>query len=332
MKRIVVAITGFFFLVTPALGEEPAPPPLVEALTGGTPYIDARYRFEHVDQDGFAKDAKASTLRLRFGYVTGKAYDFSARVEVEHIDPIGNDNFNSTTNGKSTRPTVADPGETEINQLYLRYQGVPDTTLTVGRQRVILDNARFVGNVGFRQNEQTFDAVTVVNTSLPDTRLFYGYVWHVNRVFGDRSANGNFRVDTHLFNGSYSGLGFVKPSAYLYLLDFTDPARENSSTATYGLRLTGKTAIAEGWNALYTAEYAHQTDWADSAVDNSHDYYTAEVGLGRSSSPRSSTSPPSSATRSWTGMARGPSRCRSPPCSPSTAGPTGSWQRRRPTA
>jgi hypothetical protein len=147
MKRIFVAIAGVFFLVTPVLGEEPAPAPLVKALNEGTPYIDARYRFEHVDQDGFANDAKASTLRLRFGYVTGKAYDFSARVEVEHIDPIGNDNFNSTTNGKSTRPTVADPGETEINQLYLRYQGVPDTTLTVGRQRVILDNARFVGNV-----------------------------------------------------------------------------------------------------------------------------------------------------------------------------------------
>lgn len=171
MKRICIAIAGFCLLVTPAMGEEAAPNPTLEALTGGTPYIDARDRFEYVDQDGFAKDAKASTARLRLGYVTGKADDFSARVEVEHIDPIGNDNFNSTTNGKPTRPVVADPGETEINQLYLRYQGVPATTLTFGRQRVILDNARFVGNVGFRQDEQTIDFAVIANTSLPDTTL-----------------------------------------------------------------------------------------------------------------------------------------------------------------
>ena len=34
-----------------------------------------------------------------------------------------------------------------IHKVYLFCNNVPDTTLTVGRQRVILDNARFVGNV-----------------------------------------------------------------------------------------------------------------------------------------------------------------------------------------
>jgi hypothetical protein len=31
--------------------------------------------------------------------------------------------------------------------------------LTLGRQRINLDDQRFVGSVGWRQNEQTFDAV-----------------------------------------------------------------------------------------------------------------------------------------------------------------------------
>ncbi len=203
----------------------------------------------------------------------------SGRLEAERIDHIGYQHFNSTTNGHTAFPTVADPDETEINRPYLQYTGLTDTILKGGRQRINLDNARFVGSVPFRQNEQTFDSLAVANTSLPDTRLFYGYVWKVNRVFGDVSENGNFRTSTHLFNGSYDGLGFVRPSAYVYLLDFTEPSRENSSTATYGLRLTGKTAIAEGWDAFYTAEFAHQTDWAESNVDNSHNYYTAEVGL-----------------------------------------------------
>ncbi len=203
----------------------------------------------------------------------------SGRLEAERIDHIGYQHFNSTTNGHTAFPTVADPDETEINRLYLQFTGLTDTILKGGRQRVNLDNARFVGSVPFRQNEQTFDSLAVINTSLPDTRLFYGYVWKVNRVFGDVSENGNFHTSTHLFNGSYDGLGFVKPSAYVYLLDLTEPSQENSSTATYGLRFTGKTAIAKGWDALYTAEFAHQTDWAESNVDNNHNYYTAEVGL-----------------------------------------------------
>ena len=35
-----------------------------------------------------------------------------------------------------------------------------DATLIFGRQRIKLDDDRFIGNVGWRQNEQTFDALT----------------------------------------------------------------------------------------------------------------------------------------------------------------------------
>ena len=48
-------------------------------------------------------------------------------------------------------------------QVFLGFDGIPDTPLKVGRQRIILDNARFVGNVGFRQLEQTFDAARIEN-------------------------------------------------------------------------------------------------------------------------------------------------------------------------
>ena len=40
-----------------------APDTLGYALLHGTPTVDARYRFEHVDQEPFTKDADASTLR-----------------------------------------------------------------------------------------------------------------------------------------------------------------------------------------------------------------------------------------------------------------------------
>jgi hypothetical protein len=104
-------------------------------------------------------------------------------------------------------------------------------------------------------------------------------VWNVNRIFGDASPSGDFRTNTQLINASYGGFDFIKPTAYAYLIDLTDPDKENSSTASFGLRLKGATPLADDWKALYTAEYAHQTDFAESNVGNNHNYYTVELGL-----------------------------------------------------
>ena len=76
--------------------------------------------------------------------------------------------FNNTVNRKTQYPVVADPEATEVNQAYLIYGGIPDTRLQAGRRAIKLDNQRFVGNVGFRQNEQTFDSATIANSTLTD--------------------------------------------------------------------------------------------------------------------------------------------------------------------
>ena len=59
---------------------------------------------------------------------------------------------------------VPDPRGTELNRFQITNTSLPGTRTTLGRQRIVLDDSRFVGNVGFRQNEQTFD--------LPDARKF----------------------------------------------------------------------------------------------------------------------------------------------------------------
>src|SRR5690554_7566998 len=53
---------------------------------------------------------------------------------------------------------VADPTDSSINRLQLTY-AKDDITAVLGRQRIIFDNARFIGNVGWRQQEQVYDAV-----------------------------------------------------------------------------------------------------------------------------------------------------------------------------
>lgn len=250
---------------------------LGEAIDNGTPIIDLRMRYEHVDQDGFANDADALTGRARLGYETGSFYGFSLLADFDLITHFGAEDFNSTVNGRTAYPVVADPDMGQLNRLQLSYAGLPDTRVVVGRQRIILDNARFVGNVGWRQNEQTFDAARVTNTSLPDTTVDYAYIRRVNRIFGAGSAAGEFEGDTHLVNLAYDGIGFIDLTGYAYLLDLNEaPAL---STATYGLRASAPFRLSDQASLRLTGEYAHQTDYADNPLSLDLDYYLGEATL-----------------------------------------------------
>lgn len=249
-----------------------------EAIMAGKATLDLRYRYETVDQDGVDETATASTLKTRLNYKTGEFSGVSGFVEFDNVTSIGDIKYNdaaATSKSKTEYPVVADPTGSEVNQAYLRYTGIPGTTLTYGRQRVIFDNARFIGNVGWRQNEQTYDAFTVANTSLPDTTIVYGYVTNVNRIFGEGSTKGDIDTETQLLNVSYSGLPFGKISAYGYFLDLVDAP--TASTSTLGLRFAGGTKMSDAFKLLYTVEVAQQSDYKD-GEDIGADYSMFELG------------------------------------------------------
>ena len=81
-----------------------------------------------------------------------------------------------------------------MGQGFIQYAS-GDTTVRAGRQELIFDNARFVGNVGWRQHHQTFDAINVSNESVAGATFRYAYVDRVHRIFGDRQD-----IDGHLLN------------------------------------------------------------------------------------------------------------------------------------
>ncbi len=259
---------------------------LSEALTTGKVSLDVRYRYEGVDQAGLPKNANASTLRSRLGYKTGVFMGVSGFLEFEDVTVIGNEQYNSSANGKSQYPVVADPEDTELNQAYLQWTGVEGLTLTGGRQRIKLDNDRFVGNVGWRQNEQTFDALRLAFSPMAGLSGTYIYLENVNRIFGAHhptdigvslaAPSANFRMDSHLVNLAYSGMPALNASAYAYLLDFDDVAL--SSNKTLGLRLNGAIPVGAGMTLLYTAEYADQSDYADGPATVDADYLFGELG------------------------------------------------------
>lgn len=263
-------------LLPPAATARPLTDALTNALINGSVSLDARYRYELVDQASFDKDARASTVRTRLGYRSGDFHGFSGYIEAEDVSALGPETFNSTINGVSSRPVIADPLETEVNQAYLRYQAGASAALIYGRQRLALDNHRFIGTVGWRQNEQTFDAFTLVWQGLADTTLTLGHLSNANRVFSDASPNGNARMDTGVINARYDGFEAGSIAVYTYLLSFDDDP--NASTRSHGLRFSGDTPINEALTALYTLEYARQSDYDDSNLSFDVDYYRLELG------------------------------------------------------
>ena len=239
-----------------------------EALTGGEPRLDVRLRYENVDQDNPSDDADALTVRTRLGYQTGSYKRLSAYVEMENNSALMEDyNSGPGGNGKVRYSVVADPEQTEVNQAFLGFSGIPDTTVRLGRQRIILDNARFVGNVGWRQLEQTYDAALVQNKSLPDTTLTYSYLDNIKNIFST-----DVDISAHLLNAAYNGLGFGRVVGYGYFVGFdNDSGLADQSAQTLGAYLDGSYDLG-GFKLLYRAEYARQTDYDDGNKDIDADY------------------------------------------------------------
>jgi hypothetical protein len=244
---------------------------------------ELRYRYEWVDQDGFALKAKASTLRTHLGYTTPDYRGFGGFVQIEDVRHIGAERYNSSVNGLTQYPAVTDPTDTELNQGYVSYKGLPATVLKLGRQVITYDNHRFIGDVGWRQNQQTYDAFTLVNTTFPDMTLSYAHVANVNRIFSERNlALNDVKMQSNLLNASYKGLPVGTLTGYGYFIDY-DPGQPFAVTASHrnlGIRLDGSQS-AGGVKWLYTVEAAEQDSYADGAstVDASYRFGTVGVDV-----------------------------------------------------
>lgn len=253
---------------------------LAKALGETKPIIDLRLRVENVDHDGIADDAHATTLRARLGFETGKAWNTSLLVEGEGVLPIQDDyRPDPAVATMTTYPVVADAENYEINRFQLT-TAVAGTTVTLGRQRIALDDQRFVGPVGWRQNEQTFDALRVVNKSVKNLTIDATYFNKVNRLFGEDSPQGDYEGDSGLLNLTYQTKKLGKFTAYGYLLDFENiaavPAAVRDSTSTYGLRWAGDAPVGQV-KLAYALSFAQQTDYADNPLDFDLGYQFAEL-------------------------------------------------------
>jgi Alginate export len=275
--------TSFALLMTggTALAAESTTNDRIEdALQGdwGQIKMNLRYRFEHVEQDGL-KTANGDPIRLRLGYLTPEFGGFQAFAEFEGNTPLFMDDYNSKVNGKNEYAVIADPSEGELNQAWLSLDAIPDTLLKAGRQRIMYDNQRFIGAVGWRQLEQTFDAVTLLNTSIGNFSANAAYIWNVLTITSE-----DVNMSSPLANLKYTFPDIGSFTGYGYWLDYDDPDNSGSppyalSTQTIGLRFDGSAPVADNFKLLYTAEYANQVDYQENPEDFSADYYHFIGGL-----------------------------------------------------
>ena len=237
--------------------------------------FDLRYRYEYADTKSTKpRPAHANTFRLRLGYLTPEFHGLQGFAEYETLYAAQND-YNGVTSGDKRHHVVVDPADKhELNQLWITYKGIPDTEIKGGRQRIVLDDARFIGNVGWRQMEQTFDSVMVTNTSIPSLTAMGGYIGRAKNIFS-RQDN----LEAPFVNFSYKFGDYATATGYGYWLKFVDDkANFGKSNRTYGIALNGSPKLSDKVGLHYTAEYSYQEDHGNNPVSYEAHRYNLMAG------------------------------------------------------
>ena len=265
---------------------------ILDSIVGGTPSLNARLRYENANADG-AESSDALTLRTRLGYSTLPYHGIRGFVEFEDVSSfVDDDEYNQAglNTGGAGKTVIADVEGTELNQAFIEAVCPHGSSIKAGRQRLILGNARFIGNVGWRQNEQTYDAAVLTSPEVGGLKLTYGYLDTVYRIFGQENgsqpsgAAGNaasYSSDSHIVNLGYTPCKAFSATAYAYLLDLGDRAVGSANSSdTYGINAKVTLPSDLGITTVCSVEYAQQTDNSASPADVDYDaeYVMIDVG------------------------------------------------------
>ena len=293
------------------------------AISNGKTDLLMRLRYEDVHDDLPAssplvgtEDASLLSLRADLGYTTERFHGFWVRMEAEASARLGSDKALNVDEDLSFPPgpagsriaaghsLIPDNNFVELNEAFVGWRsatgGCPNapedcnghTSVKLGRQTIIYDNHRWVGNVVWRQNNQSFDAFRVDNSTFGNLTFSYVYLDRVNRLFGHDSAFKDYEMNnSHLINVAYQ-LPFGQLSGYGYLLDFKDNPRTpfvegvgvgagitNYDSDTWGARFVGKHMLSDDFTLLSELEWARQKPSGDAAPGlDANNYFNVEIG------------------------------------------------------
>ena len=223
-----------------------------------------RPRYEYADvKDNTNPAANAFTARVKLN-ASAKLFGvdgLSANLGVISVSNFGSHKYNwngtnYTDGGGNKYELVVDPQTAMISNADVNYK-IDKTTLHAGRSQVNLDNQRFIGTVGWRQFERSYDTVYVSNSSIENLSLLAAWVYGLQGVKENPTQDAN----TVLLHASYDAMPELKVTAYGYLIaaqNMSAPGTGGFGSDTYGMALSGK--VDAGMKLTYRAEYAVQKD------------------------------------------------------------------------
>jgi len=244
------------------------------------PLAEARARYEYVEQDGLTRDASALTTRVRAG-VQASTGPWTALVEAQGTMAVVDDYYDGL-HGAATRPLVSDPENVALYRAQLQYKS-KQLVVTAGRQRIALDDERFVGSSPFRQNAQTFDAVRAEVSPLKGLKADLIYAWSVRTIWG---VEGNGARQTAVGGDNvFATLGYATPigtlTGFVFLVDQDEAAVQGYrlSNQSYGVRFAGSRPLSKRAKLSYAGSYARQSDYHRNPNAYSASYYQLDAGL-----------------------------------------------------
>lgn len=267
-------------------------PSITAKADGLTVEPTARYRFQQVN-DPIRGDAQASTLKVRLSAVWKAQSPISAFVQADYVEAFNENGFNSVTVTRNASP-IPDPPGGELNQAWLQYTGESNWYLRAGRQWLKFDNERHVGTIEFWQNDQTFDALSLVYNDSLNWDISLVHIERAHRIFGDDAKArlpeddirfevnpnrpvfelGNHDHNSNIINARYSADRRLAVTAYAYLLE--NESAQRLSTNTFGARLSGEFK-PEAIKYAYTVEFAKQKDSGDNPWQLDANYTLVEL-------------------------------------------------------
>ncbi|MEO8133275.1 MAG: alginate export family protein [Betaproteobacteria bacterium] len=242
-------------------------------LSAGDFYGQVRPRYNYIEESDRPRRTEGWTIRLVGGWQKRLSPDIKVAIEAIHTDNIGAKRYNDDVAlvSISPYPLLPDPRNSDLNQAYVDYSGLPSTRIRAGKQIVHLGNQRFISDNDFRQTPTVFNGVLMSNTVLPATEAKLGYFQRVRTALGVQQ-----QMRLTVFDLAHNPAPGHSISAYGYFLDqdknasFTGFA--NNSHRTLGLRADGGLAIGDPAKQVaisYLAEIAQQRPYAggDSRID-----------------------------------------------------------------
>ena len=246
----------------------------LEEAVPGKFTLNARLRYEDFDLDrGNANDDRDGTsLRVRYGYKTPDFNGLTGFVEGETLTRVGGD-------PDEIHPLDEAGDGSDLNQLWVQYKHAEYGHAKFGRQIYTLDDHRFIGHVGWRQNIQTFDAATGTITPIKGLSINPFFFDQVNRVNADEVD-----LDAKGINVSYKYANWLKLTGFIYNIESDDSTQttEAFGNDTIGVRATGSYPVTEDVTLKYAFSYASQDSAGDynNTAANQQDYDNADYYAG----------------------------------------------------